>query len=188
MNFSKKNSSFSLLGKHHKKNKFFVSKMIFKTTIILLLALVTYSCSEDGTNPIEDNVFLSAKINGLDFNTSIVVAISAPIGNNNFALSLVGGIDSNSETITIIVGNYDGTGTYTTESNSGIIFTYSNPSSGITGIWASSSNGVGTGTITITEDNATSLKGTFSFTGINVDDTTKSITEGRFFSPLKSGI
>jgi uncharacterized protein DUF6252 len=188
MNFLNKIFSFSLIRKHYKK-KCFMSKTIFKTTIILLFVLVTYSCSEDSINPIKDDVFLTAKVNGLDFNTSNVIAASASVGNNS-VLSLVAGKDSNNntETITITVGNYNDTGTYTTESNSEIIFVYSDSPSGIIGIWAASSIDVGTGTITITEDSAISLKGTFSFTGFNdVDDTTKSITEGRF-SALKPGI
>lgn len=157
-------------------------KALKQISILLFTALMMISCSSDDNNPTGANgeEFLTAKVDGADF-SSFADAIAATIGSGGTGDVLaVQGSNTSGDFIRLNIVNYNGVGTYTTGDN------ISNTSSVSYGTvqpianWISTFD-VGSGTVEITEDTDTYVKGTFSFTGLNSSDsTTKTITEGEF--------
>lgn len=153
-------------------------KLIFAFTLILGISSCSDSLDEDLTLSGEGS--LTAKIDGSNFE-ALSVAITATISNNVAAIQ---GSNSNGEYIRLNISNYNGVGIYTTGNS------ISNVSSAMYGsvnpviAWVSTFD-IGSGTIEVTEETDSTIKGTFSFTGINSDGntTSKTITEGTFNAP-----
>lgn len=158
-------------------------KTLAKFLFISFLAVSLLSgCSkkeDDNTEPENNNTAagsLSCKVAGTAWTASLAV-----VATNSGGVLTVTGSDSNAKQCQVIVYNPDGTGTYTLGGS------MTNPS---TGRWTESldpntgtyttSMGLGTGTVEITELTDTSIKGTFSFTAKNLEQTDISITEGSF--------
>lgn len=153
-------------------------KLIF--ALALLLGISSCSDSTDEDLGLSGEGSLTAKIDGSNFE-ALSVAVVATISNNVAAIQ---GSNSDGEYIRLNISNYNGVGTYTTGNS------ISNVSSAMYGsvnpviAWVSTFD-IGTGTIEVTEETDTTIKGTFSFTGINSDGntTSKTITEGKFNAP-----
>ncbi len=153
-------------------------KLLFAFTIIL--GLLSCSDSSDEDLGLSGEGTLTAKVDGSNFE-ALSVAVGATISNNVAAIQ---GSNSDGEYIRLNISNYNGVGTYTTGNS------ISNVSSAMYGsvnpviAWVSTFD-IGSGTIEVTEETDTTIKGTFSFTGINSDGntTSKTITVGKFNAP-----
>lgn len=162
------------------------NKDMKKLKILLLLFMVSVitSCSDasdDDLGTSGEGTF-TAKVDGSTF-TSLQIAVGATVTNGVAAMQ---GSNSAGEYIRITILNYTGVGTYTTGNNpsnaSSISYGTVNPIA----TWISTFD-LGSGTIEITEETATSISGTFSFTGINNasgNTSSKTITEGQFSASL----
>ncbi len=160
-------------------------KTFKKLSILFFLALLCVSCSSnDEDNPIEgSDGFLTAKIEGDSF-SSIEISLSAikSTNQNGTALNMQGS-NSVGNFIGIGIFNYNGVGTYKTgnavgNANSLTYGTVNPLESWISTLIA------GDGTIEITAETDTHVEGTFTFTGEGKNNSTKTITEGKFRLPL----
>jgi len=164
-------------------------KTIKKTMyLVMVFATVFFTaCSSDDDNggDGEDggggsgSEFLTAKVNGTNFEAAQSPAVIVAASVNNDVLAVHGG-KNDGETIRISIFNYDGVGTYYTGDNitnvNSLMYLTLTPSA----TWTSTFD-IGSGTIEITSDNGTTVEGTFSFEGFNAQDsTTKNITNGSF--------
>lgn len=145
--------------------------------ILLLLTVVLSSCSSDDgddTNPEQTGFYLTAKIDGVNYSRKLVTVSATADGTDVYLISAVGEESS----IGLSLESPISTGTFTPDVGGVTVLFYQeiNPFA----IWGATED-EGSGTITITKNNATYLEGTFSFTGVNpADDSTKLITEGKF--------
>ncbi len=160
---------------------------------LVLVAMVMTGCSksndDDGANNNNSNTtggdeYLRAKVNGATFEAAQTpaVIVSGTISNN--VLTLHGG-QNDGQTIRATINGYSGAGTYTT----GDGLSNTNSLSYITispvATWMSTFN-IGSGTLTVSSDDGTTIMGSFSFDGFNAQDqTTKNITEGEFKATLE---
>ncbi len=155
------------------------SKSIYKfskTVLFLLLTVTLISCAKDDSpeNENDSNFYLTAKIDGVYFTKENVLASVVPDETAFYSIGAVGGDFS----IGLTLNSPISVGTFTPAVGETITLFYQEISP--YAVWAASEDG-GSGTITITENNATYVAGTFSFTGVNpLDNTTKQITEGKF--------
>ncbi|QTD36709.1 hypothetical protein JL193_11230 [Polaribacter batillariae] len=156
-------------------------KTLKKISLLLFLSVLVSCGGSDEDLGISGEGSLSAKIDGTAF-TALSSAVASSTSNNVLAVQ---GSNSNGVYIRINIMNYNGVGTYKTGDSA------SNASSMIYGTvnpvvaWASTFT-IGEGTITVTEDTDTAVKGTFSFTGENNSSsavTIKKVTEGTFNAP-----
>lgn len=161
-----------------------------KTTIYLslvCLALVFTGCSknndDDGGGDTGGGAggaeFLTAKVNGANFEAAQDPAVIVSATTSNNVLTLHGG-QNDGQTIRATINGYTGAGTYTTgdslNNTNSLSYITINP----VATWMSTFN-IGSGTITVTSDNGTTIEGTFAFDGFNAtDQSTKNITEGSF--------
>ena len=157
-------------------------KTIFKTVTILLLAILSHSCSDDdddSSNSVNDN-FIRAKIDGVSYEAT-GSGLHGSLDTNGFDL------DSRNSSGTgmdfyiignIAVGTYNfSTANVTTQGRLNYRLTGENFTTGFCSI----SNG----TLTITSINGKTVTGTFSFTGSSMSEScaspsTKMVTEGTF--------
>lgn len=152
--------------------------MFPKTVIILLIAFMLNSCSSNDDSVSElalQDSFLTAKIDGVDFSSETTTLLQDVDNSGSYGVLGVRLSDGNS--ISIILENIVSTGTFTTEGgNVEFSLAYED-------VYFAATEDHGTGTITITENSDTYIKGTFSFISIKLigdDGTTKEITEGVF--------
>lgn len=151
----------------------------FKNICLFLFATLLFSCSDasDEDLGLTGEGTFTAKVDGATF-TSLQSTVGATITGS---VAAVQGSTSSGEYIRFNIVNYSGIGTYTTGNaitNANLIqYGTVNPIAA----WISTMN-LGNGTIEITEETNTTIKGTFSFTGINASDgnSSKTITEGSF--------
>ena len=162
-----------------------IKKTIYVT--FLCLSVILASCSSSDDNNDGDNnddgggngtEFLTAKVDGSNFEAAQSPAVIVGATSGNGLMTFQGGTNEG-KTIRGSVFNYDGVGTYTTGDN----ITNVNSLMYITlpnNAWSSTFD-IGSGIITITSDDGSTIEGTFSFEGYNADNqTTKTITEGSF--------
>lgn len=161
-------------------------KTLQKTISLLFIsaALVLSSCSKDDDGDGENNnnsgsEFLTAKVDGVDFEAAQDPAVIVGASQSNNVLAVQGG-KNNGETIRINLVGYTGPGTYRTgndiSNTSSVSYITLNP----TANWMSTFD-IGSGTVEVTKDDGTVVEGTFSFEGFNADDqTTKTVTQGQF--------
>jgi len=160
-----------------------IKKTIYISFLCLAVILASCSSSDDNNNDGDDGgtdgaEYLTAKVDGASFEAAQSPAVIVGATSGNGLMTFQGGTNEGN-TIRGSVFNYNGAGTYTTGDN----ITNVNSLSYITlpnNIWNSTFD-IGSGTITITSDDGTTIEGTFSFEGYNAEgQTTKTITEGNF--------
>ncbi len=164
-----------------------IKKTIYVTLLCLSVILASCSSSDDsgdgGDGGTGGEEFLTAKVDGSNFAAAQTPAVIVGATSGNGLMTFQGGTNEGN-TIRGSVFNYNGEGTYTTGDN----ITNVNSLSYITlpnNLWNSTFD-IGSGTITITSDDGTTIEGTFSFEGFNADDSsTKTITEGSFKATIE---
>lgn len=148
-------------------------------TVLSAFILTFSSCSktEDAVtpdNPLTSGGSITLKVNGTSWNASLAV-----VGINQSGVINVTGSDSNGKQASIILYNVTETGTYQLGGLGNV-----NQLRWTEGLGQNDSyictQGAGSGTVTLTELSSSKVKGTFSFTGINTAQVTKSITDGVF--------
>lgn len=161
-----------------------------KTFILLITLSISFiSCDKDDDDNSSGSVgenTMTAKIDGTSFSNSNSVGqatiASLATGDN----LVIQASNSDGESINLIVWNYSGTGTYEinssgTNPNTGIYTEtdISNPTN--TQIWQAPYQNSSVGSIKITEETSTAVKGEFNFIAKNASDNSeKNITEGLF--------
>ena len=149
-------------------------------------SLVIASCSGDdsvGVTPLTGN-YLTAKVNGSDFNASIMgqsTVTALRTGTGNQTLIMVGGSNQQIENISIQMMGITTAGTYqVTPESDGTLLAFVNGNSS-TSYDTSDCSGA-TGTIVVTAINDEMVEGTFSFTGKVDEDCSqsRSVTDGQF--------
>ncbi len=174
----------------------------FKNFMILFmsLTLVTFtSCSSDDDSSGGDdggggngasNGTLVAKVDGANYQ-SMAISSSATIANNGQNLLIIAS-NSEGKAFSMSIFGYAGVDTYeftgatlnvfNTASYSETDVDLNNPQNSTTELWQAPYDDTLAGTLTITEETDTKLKGTFEFTCKNVggDQSVKTITQGSF--------
>ena len=145
--------------------------LLFVCTTILL------SCS---TNDVVDELLggegsLTAKVSGSNFE-SLKSTVSAIDTNGILAIQ---GSNATGEYIRINLMNYKGVGTYKTGDAISNVNSIAYGTLTPLASWMSTFD-IGNGTIEITEDTDSNIKGTFSFLGYNGKTDSKEVTEGKF--------
>ncbi len=162
---------------------------IFNKTILVLMAVAAISltsCKKDddgGGGGQAGAGTIAAKINGSSF-SSMELASRATLASGTLILQ---GSDASGKGIFITMNNYDGVGTYEfSDSNVFLVGTYietdiNNPQNSQTWTAPYESSGI-VGEIKISEKTDINIKGTFNFTGKNVngDQSLRNITDGSF--------
>ena len=142
--------------------------------LMAFVAVTVVSCKKDKTtNPASDGS-ITLKVDGTSWDASLSVQAVNTSGVIN-----VTGSDSNAKQASIILLNVTSTGTYSVGglgNNNQLRWT---EGTGQNDTYTANSI-IGTGTITVSELSATNIKGTFSFTGVNPAQASKSITDGVF--------
>ncbi len=154
---------------------------ILKNLMLFAFVSILLSCEgndEDlGINTTNEGS-LTANVAGTNFE-SLKATTSAIITNG---IAAIQGSNSKGEYIRITLSSYNGVGTYKTGdalSNTNSIG-YGTVSPIVA--WTSTFD-IGTGTIEITEDTATTVSGTFTFLGYNGPNDRKEVKEGKFSAP-----
>lgn len=160
--------------------------------LIMTVSLVTLTgCSSDdegdnGVNTAPSGV-LVAKIDGASYQ-SMEISSSATVANNGQNLVIIA-TNSEGKAFSFTVFGYEGAGTYQIGGGSNITNTasytetdVSNPQNPSTEIWQAPYDDTQAGSLTITEETDSKVKGTFSVKckNVNGDNSIKDITEGSF--------
>ena len=146
-------------------------------SVVLMSAVILVSCKKDddgGTNP-AGNGTMTLTYDGTNWSADLAVQAV----NTNGVINATGS-DANAHQAAVNLFGVTAPGTYNVGPNG----TSGNSIRWTEGIdpkqTYTASFVLGTGTITVTELSATSIKGTFSGTVYNTDQTTKTITNGKF--------
>ncbi len=165
----------------------------FNKTILVLLAVVAVSftsCKKDddgGGGGSAGSGTISAKVNGSNFTSMEAASRATQSSGGGSTTIILQGSDASGKGIFITMNNFDGVGTYEfSDSNVFLVATYvetniNNPQNSQT--WTAPYEGSGViGQVKISEKTDTKIKGTFNFTGKNVngDNSLKNITDGSF--------
>lgn len=161
--------------------------------LLMLTSIITLtSCKsddDDGEGGNTPSGTLTARVDGASFQ-SLDISSSATVANNGQNLIIIASnSDANAFAITIV--GYSGPGTYPIGGGANIFNSASytetdvdinNPQNSTSEIWQAPYDDTQVGEINISEETETKVKGTFSFTGKNVngDQSTKTITDGAF--------
>jgi len=130
--------------------------------------------SDDPANPVGSNGAITLKVDGSTWNASL----SVQAVNSNGVINVTGS-DSNANQAGVTLYGVTAPGTYQVgPPNAGNMLRWTE-GLGQTDTYQASGV-IGTGTVTVTELSSSKVKGTFSFTGYNTDQTSKQITEGTF--------
>ncbi|WP_179008597.1 DUF6252 family protein [Winogradskyella forsetii] len=161
---------------------------------VMIVSLVTFtSCSSDDDGGSVGNApsgTLVASVDGANYQ-SMEISSSATLANNGQNLTIIAtNSDGNAFSFTIFgyngVGTYDFDGSISTGVN---VASYtetdvnlSNPQNSTTEIWQAPYENLSVGSISISEETDTNIKGTFEFTckNVNGDQSLKTITDGSF--------
>ena len=164
--------------------------------LVMTMSLITLtSCSsddDDGGSGSAASGTLTAKVDGTSYQ-SMEISSSATVANAGQVQNLVI-IASNSDgnAFAIIIFGYTGEGTYEiTGANIAVTNTASytetdvdlnNPQNSTTEVWQAPYDDTLVGSVTISEETDTKVKGTFSFKckNVNGDNSVKNITDGAF--------
>lgn len=156
-----------------------MKRIQFLIVAILSIALFTFtSCdkSEDDVtpdNPLLSSGAISLKVDGASWNASLAVQ-----GINTSGVINVTGSDSDAKQASLVLYGVTEPGTYTFGVGTSHQLRWTE---GLGQTDTYLANGlVGSGTIIVTELSSTKIKGSFSFTGMNTAQVTKSITDGSF--------
>ncbi len=160
--------------------------------VLMSLALVftTTSCSKDddgGGGGDASNGTIKAKVAGANFSSSPQLSAATQINAGGSTVITVQGNDSSGKAIVLVMNGVSETGTFSIGGGANISISasyieanVSNPTD--TQIWQAPFDSTVAGEVNISELSDTKVKGTFNFTGKNVngDNSTKAITEGSF--------
>lgn len=169
-------------------------KTIKRTMSLMLIALALIftgvSCSSDddgGDGGEAANGTIQAKVDGSNFSSNPQLSAATQVNAGGTTTITVQGNDNSGKGIVIVMNGVTGEGTYQIGggANVSISVSYieanaSNPQA--TQIWQAPFDSTVAGEISISEFTTTKVKGTFNFTGKNVngDNSTKEITDGSF--------
>lgn len=165
----------------------------FNKTILVLLAVLAVSftsCKKDddgGDDPQGGTGTFSAKVDGSNFSGMQGTVMAQLTNNGNGQVLAVTGGTMESENLQMIIQNFDGEGTYNLNFLNIGTYSYlpdpSNPDPNTIVLYTTVGDGLSdNGTISISSFDGNTVKGTFSFTGYNIDDEsdTVDVTEGQF--------
>src|SRR5690606_9191312 len=167
-----------------------LNKSIYLMLIALALVFTTSSCNKDddgGGGGGASAGTVKAKINGTSF-TSAEISTSGTITNaGGMQTFMLIGSNSSGKAIAVTIIGFDGEGTYQIGGGANISVSASYTETDInnpmnTQVWQAPFDASVAGEISFSEVSDTKAKGTFHFTGKNVngDNSTKEITEGAF--------
>ncbi len=152
-------------------------KTLFPKTVLILLfivALTSCSSDDDSSGSEQSDYYLTAKVDGVDYSRDFVTVSTLPDESDVYIISGVGEVSS----IALTLESPISTGVFTPTLGGSTVLFYQEINPFV--IWGATED-EGSGTITITENTDTYIKGTFSFTGVNpLDNSIKEITEGQF--------
>ena len=160
-------------------------KHLQKITQIIFLLLILNSCSSDSSDSSGGSDFITAKIDGVDFSSSFNELILTNSFEPPYRLLEVRGT-SNNETqdfIRITLSSYLEPGVYNLPDEDHLLlgFQFAKLAGEGEDVWTASGNYDNTfGTVTITQETDTQIKGTFSFNALGVDNSTIQVTDGQF--------
>jgi len=162
--------------------------------LVMTMSLVSLSsCSKDDDGGSGGNAAsgtLAASIDGSSWQ-SLEISSSATIANNGNNLIIIA-TNSDGKAFSMSIFGYEGVGTYeftgatvgvfNTASYSETDVDLSNPQNSTTEIWQAPYDDTLAGTVSISEETDTNIKGTFEFTckNVNGDQSVKTISEGSF--------
>ncbi|WP_159946882.1 hypothetical protein [Polaribacter septentrionalilitoris] len=154
-------------------------KNLKKLMLFLFVAVLT-SCSNSSDEDLglSGEGTLTAKVDGQTW-SSLKATVGAVVSSGVLAVQ---GSTSNGEYIRINITNYTGVGTYKTGDNLTNVNSISYGTIDPIASWMSTFN-IGSGTIEITEDTATTVTGTFTGINASANNSTKTVTEGSFSAP-----
>lgn len=159
------------------------------------LTLAVTSCSSDdssgGTGSSLDN-YVNGKVDGTLFETFSMNGFSAGTSVKNGTMVTITGTamesvgSTNVKTMTILLMDVTGTGTYQIGPDSDSVLSYFDSAASIS--WDTSNCSGATGTVTVTTFNDQKIEGTFNFTGKDDDNCSsqKVVTEGSFRGTFSS--
>lgn len=162
----------------------------FGKIAFLALALTFVSCSSDSdgsSTTTGGDGTISGKVDGKTVSSNSLATIASLSGGGGFQMLSVSGTDLGGDGFTITISGYTGVGTYQATSDtdklavcSYIDFDMNNPQN-TNNVWTSPYDIEGTsGSVVITEQTDTRVKGTFSFKGANNTGSFKNVTNGTF--------
>lgn len=164
-----------------------LKSILSKTFLLLLLIVGLSNCSSDDEASIlgQNDYYFTVKIDGVDFTSETTPTVSVLADQTGF-YNIQGNTASGDKlALTLVSPTSTGTIEISDQNNMvapNISYSVLSPF----GVWGAGGTGGqdrgGIGTVIITENNATYMEGTFSFTGTNSLDnnTIKEFTEGRF--------
>jgi hypothetical protein len=158
-------------------------------SLLIFVSLSVLSCKKDDEGGDEGTAgagMMTAKVNGADFQSLEGTATAQESNSGGVRVIAVSAGTIDSENLQIIIQNFDGIGTYDLSLIN--IGTYSylpdptNPDPNTVVVYTTVNGTSSNGEINITSYSESNVKGTFSFTGYNVDDNTDtvSVTNGSF--------
>ncbi|MAM19319.1 MAG: DUF6252 family protein [Christiangramia sp.] len=159
----------------------------------LLISVALTSCSGDDENGAGDGGGkMTAKIEGKDFESFAISSNAVKSSSNGGTMLFLQGTNSDGIGITMTIMGYDGEGTYqfgpVTSNFNTASYTETNISNPMnTQVWSASYDTSSSGSVTISEETDSGVKGTFQFKGKNGnDDSIKTISGGEFDLNFKS--
>lgn len=147
---------------------------ILSTFLFVTLLLFFGSCFKtDNEDPVVTDGQMTLKYNGNAWSATLAV-----VGTNSNGTINVTGSDASAHQASVTLVDVTTTGTYEIKAGSQHQLRWTE---GISQEETYGANGiVGSGTVTLTELSETNAKGTFSFTGVNMNGDTREITDGTF--------
>ncbi len=150
-------------------------------------AIVACNKSDDdgGEDPTGGTGTLTAKIDGTNFTADIAVQAQISAAGQGEALAISGGT-SQSENLQMIIQGFSGEGTYNLNFTNIGTYSYipdpSNPDPTTAVIYSTVNGTQSVGELNVSSYDGDTIKGTFSFTGYNLNDPndTVSVTQGSF--------
>ncbi len=169
-------------------------KLQFKLIILLLsLPVAMISCSSDDENGSGDGGGkMTAKIEGKNFESFAISSNAVKSSSAGGTMLFLQGTNADGIGITMTIMGYDGEGTYqfgpVTNNANTASYTETNISNPMaTQVWSASYDTSPSGSVTISEESGSGVKGTFQFKGKNGnDDSIKTISAGEFDLNFKS--
>lgn len=161
----------------------------FMFILIAILALSFTSCSSDddgGGNGAPTSGIVTANIDGDNFSSLEITSVANRVNAGSNSTLSVQGNDASGKAIALVINGYTGEGTYDIggANNVAVVASYvevniSNPQN--TQTWSAPFDSSVAGTITISEEDADSITGSFEYSAKNPQDgSTKTVTEGAF--------
>jgi len=148
--------------------------IIRRTITVLILTLTLTSCSsdDDASDSEQSTYFLNAKVDGVDFSRENVIVSALADDTSFYTISALG-----DTSIILTLNSPTSTGIFTVSLTTALSYQQNIPFA----VWGAGGESGNSGTITITENTDDFIKGTFSFTGVNLlDNSTKEISQGVF--------